>query len=536
MSHRITSRLFLLVAAMGIAVDARAQAPVLGAPLVPATAPAAAPNADLEQRVRELESLVRSLQAQVAVQPAAFSTQAPTPIALPVEQPSESTMAAAPDRTTDRTNAGSGSTGPMGGANTSGSSPRARPSNEENYGLPEGQVAGWNNGFFVQSPDRQFILRLTGQIQTDYRGFLKAADTTDIDTFLLRRARFGIEANVYDHYEFRFLPDFAQGKTVMQDCYMNVHYWEELQFEVGKFKQPVSYEQLIQDRYIPSLERSLIDQMMPSRDIGVMVHGQNLYGNRFDYAASFCNGETNGDADTNNNTDFAYRGVVRPFAGDEMPVWARYAQIGVSGSVGRENEAFMPTPLKTPATVPWLNFTAGDRANGIRTRIVPEYSYFCGPVGFFAQYLWMEQEVVGPAAKAQLERVPFEGWVLFGSVLLTGETRTSYSEQLRPLAPFDPCHPLHNPGAWELIARVSQLRVSDEIFAAGASQLADPTKNANRATELTVGFNWYLNAWVRVQFNVEHAQFNQPVLLGATRPSGLLTGQDTVYTRFQVIF
>ena len=72
------------------------------------------------------------------------------------------------------------------------------------------------------------------------------------------------------YYEFRLLPDFA-GTSVpksITDAYLNVHYWDGLQFEMGKFKQPFSYEDLIQDRYVPTMERSMIDQLVPQRDEG----------------------------------------------------------------------------------------------------------------------------------------------------------------------------------------------------------------------------------------------------------------------------
>ena len=132
-----------------------------------------------------------------------------------------------------------------------------------NTGLPI--LAGWKDGFFLASENRDFVLRVTGQIQADEHSYLNDKDQVDTDSFFLRRARFGIEADMAKYYEFRFLPDFALGKTVIQDCYMNVHYWNEFQFEIGKFKQPVSYEQLIQDRFVPTLERSMFDQLVPSR-------------------------------------------------------------------------------------------------------------------------------------------------------------------------------------------------------------------------------------------------------------------------------
>ena len=67
------------------------------------------------------------------------------------------------------------------------------------------------------------------------------------------------------------------------------------------------------------------------------------------------------------------------------------------------------------------------------------------------------------------------------------------------------------------------------------AQLADPTKYAREASELTLGFNWYLNAWVRMQFTWENARFGAPVQL-APGAAGLVRGQDSLLTRLQVIF
>jgi phosphate-selective porin OprO/OprP len=52
---------------------------------------------------------------------------------------------------------------------------------------------------------------------------------------------------------------------------------------------------------------------------------------------------------------------------------------------------------------------------------------------------------------------------------------------------------------------------------------------------MTLGYNWYLNKWVRVQFNWEHAWFDQKVRLGPG-PRGLLNHQDTLMTRLQFVF
>ena len=144
---------------------------------------------------------------------------------------------------------------------------------------------------------------------------------------MVRRARFGLEANMFSYYEFRLLPDFGQGQARVQDAYLNVHYWDAFQVEAGKFKQPFSYEQLIQDRFVPTLERSLIDQLVPQRDVGLMVHGQKLLGDRLDYAVSVSNGEINGDSDTNDLKDLVGRVVVRPLNDERLwPILKRQVE------------------------------------------------------------------------------------------------------------------------------------------------------------------------------------------------------------------
>src|SRR5205085_1706900 len=132
-------------------------------------------------------------------------------------------------------------------------------------------------------------------------------------------------------------------------------------------------------------------------------------------------------------------------------------------------------------------------------------------------------------------KVPFEGYYFLVTYLLTGETRKTYSEAVVPLQPFDPVHLLASPGAWELVLRYSSLDVGSAVFAPWTARLADTTRNAREASEFTIVFNWYLNAWVRTQINWEHASFATPVLL-APAPFGFQRGQDTILARLQVIF
>jgi phosphate-selective porin OprO/OprP len=497
--------------------------------------------ADLERRIRELETIVRRLEAErhptaPAPAPAQVTTQAPAPAQQPA--PAE----AAP---------GSSDGGPPSQLPRAGPGVPSPEAGGSGDGAPSGALAGWDNdrGFFLRSQNGWFNLRLTGQLQGDYRAFLDGRDYTDPDSFLVRRARLGIEADVAKYYEFRLLPDFSNGQNPnnitaaerIQDAYMNVHYWDCFQIETGKFKQPFSYEQLIQDRFVPTAERSLIDQLVPARDEGVMIHGYKLLGGRLDYQLAVSNGENNGDYDTNIAKDFNVRLAVRPFQGEG---WLHGLQLGISGGVGKEEESVLPNPLRMPDTVPFLQFNSTVRANGLRERYSPEVVYFHGPLGLAAQYFRMEQHLqptfVGPGSQFLLD-VPFTGYYVLGTYLITGESRTTYSMPIKPFRPFDPCHPCEGTGAWELVGRVSRLNLGEEVFEplrtsrTATIRLANPALWTRGATEMTLGFNWYLNAWVRMQFNWEHDWFDSPVRLGPG-PAGLLNQQDVLISRLQFIF
>ena len=391
-------------------------------------APAAAPNPDdLRLRIDALEHAIQELKAQAA--------------GMPTDKPATS-AAAQPDLTL----------GFPGASDSARTAAENKPNNDSSQDTPGKSFFGWDdNSFILRSADKDFALRITGQLQNDYRGFLGSDQTADIDTFLIRRARLGIEADMYRYYEFRLLPDFdpnGSGAPRLEDGYINVHYWDAFQLETGRFKEPVSYEQLIQDRFVPTMERSLIDQLVPGRDVGAMIHGEGLFGGRFFYAAGIFNGTIGGNNDTDDQKDIAARLAVMPFyTADCCYPLLQYLQLGVSGSTGFEQEPVTPATLRTPATIPWFTFKSGVREDGVRYRISPEISWFYGPFGVAAQY-YHEQEELTPDS-VNLVNVPIQGFYLMGTALLTGETRKTWSEAIAPSRPFNPCCPCHSPGAIE---------------------------------------------------------------------------------------
>ncbi len=520
-------------------------------------------NRELQKQLdRQQQTIDRQQQLLQGVRPAAAAEvqTPPMPVVPPQAQPATPTeesppgTPAAPVEGAAGPPPGAGGTiynpspNPGGGGIAAGSFPYAQTRSRPSY------LAGWSDvdGFFLRSPDDAFLMRVTGQVQADFRSYLDHGDAVDFDSFLVRRARLGVEGSVFKYWEYRLLPDFSNGQsnTVdtatlrLQDAYVNAHYWDCFQVEAGKFKQPFSYEQLVQDRFIPTIERSLIDQLVPERDIGVMVHGEKLLGDTLDYAFSVFNGEINGDYDQNTGKDLAARLVVRPLNRESLPLYLRGLQVGISYSWGVDDEPVSPTTpntLRTPDQVSFLVLSSSARLDGPRTRVSPEVVYFFEQFGFAAQYFYGEQHFRPSAAAPFTVAVPQSGFYVMSSYMLTGETRTTYSQPVVPFNDFDPRHPVANPGAWEVIARVSELRFGDDIFQTFRvgrrtfGPLANPALFSQGATEFDIGLNWFLNKYIRVEVAYEHDWFLQPVQLG-TGPSHRLDHDDAIFTRLQLAF
>ena len=254
--------------------------------------------------------------------------------------------------------------------------------------LGPGKEAGWDEGHFVKSPDASGgYLRIGSDMEEDFRGFPDKNDGKDVDSFLVRRARINLDGVFATYFDYRLMIDFSQKQSstsdqavsLVQDAWVNVHYWDEFQFEMGKFKSPIGFEQVIQDRATPFIERSLFDQLLPGRDVGIMAHGEMLFCDRLDWAIDLANGEVqNLDFDTNDKKDLIGRVAFRPFNGTWYVEGLNRLQFTFEGSFGIEDENYSANAaggsgftLRTPGTVPWLVFnnstTNAVQEDGMRT-------------------------------------------------------------------------------------------------------------------------------------------------------------------------
>jgi len=382
-------------------------------------------------------------------------------------------------------------------------------------------TADSKDGFGFKSADSNFQLRLGGLVQADSRFFTDGDPTrpTGSSTFLLRKVRPVLEGTVYKHFDFKIMPDFGNGQALLQDAYLDFAYLPSAKVRFGKMKPPVGLERLQVDAENLFIERALPTNLVPNRDVGVQVFGENLRG-VFNYALGVFNGvpdSGNGDLDTNNTKDFAGRVFLHPFRTTGVEP-LKGLGIGLAGTAGSQLGA-LPV-LRTPAQTIFFNYAVGTSAAGSSHRISPQAYYYWGPFGLLAEYVQSVQDVRKGSTFGQIDN---QSWQVAASYVLTGE-KASFKGVI-PRKQFNPT--ARSFGAIELTTRYTQLKVDNDAF---ILKFADPTNAARQASTWTAGLNWYFSRNLKFEVNYDQTQFK------SGSANGNRNAEKVILSRFQIYF
>jgi phosphate-selective porin OprO/OprP len=387
-------------------------------------------------------------------------------------------------------------------------------------------IAGWQNGFFLQSPngDTRIQIGLLGQ----FDGRFSIDDPTPVvNTFTLRKARAIFAGRLSRYVEFRVMPDFGNGGTTLQDAYFDLRFSPALRIRTGKDKTPVGYELLQGDPGLLFPERSLASGLVPNRDIGVAAQGA-LAGGKLVYSAGIFNGvadgaSTNTDVDTNNGKDLAGRLVLQPFLSSQAAPAASGFGMHLGGTHGRQSGALPAFKTSGGGQTYFRYAAAGDglpaaTASGERSRVTPGVFYYHQAFGAFAEYVRSTQAVTRGGA---VEDITNTGWDVTAAFTLTGEATTT--RVVTPRRPFDPAN-----GAWgalQIVARVADVTIDDAAFDGGFASAG----SSRRARAAAIGVNWYPTAYVKY-----YATFERTVFDGNAH--GARAPEDVVLFRAQFSF
>lgn len=398
-----------------------------------------------------------------------------------------------------------------------------------------------DKGLSITSQDKAYQFRLRGLLQTDFRTFFDQDGQTTIDGqdgFLLRRVRPRFQGKLGENLEFDFQPELA-GTVRILDASANYKFSDNFQLRGGQFKSPIGLERFQSASNLLFIERGFATNFVPTRDIGIQLHGAIIENNVLDYAFGVFNGSNNlydARANLNNNesVDIAARLFAHPFKNTNISelqglgvgvaaTWGQESQPIANNATGEARERVL-TPGQSTAFR--IVEGAGAAYDGDRIRLNPQLYYYYGPWGVLAEGVYNSQDYRRGGKSETLENW---GWTAQASYVITGED-----------ASFNGVKPL-NPvgfkeggwGAWEIAARVGGLAIDDDAFSGGAgtTRLADPNFSVQEALSYGLGLNWYWSSNIKWQLNYELTQFQDGAGANFNR-----LDEHFIAARFQVAF
>lgn len=372
----------------------------------------------------------------------------------------------------------------------------------------------FKDGIRFRAKDGSFEARIGGRMLAQVRTIFDRPDEepgaagapmkTLPDAAYVRQARLETEGTYRKEFGYRVQIDVATGQFnqstgaapsnvsgTMRDAYLEWKRWEELQIRFGQFYEPVSQEDISSIRFLELIERSVMNRLLPGRDVGLQVSGA-LFERSFTYAVMGCAGggllNDQGRAVTDRDDEKELGGLLRwsPFlhGGDPLLKGLRVSLGASAGSV--DDVPATGFDLLTPElSVMYLDASAGGNFDGLRRRLVPQLSWAVGPAALRAEYLVRRDELDGSFAEDELES---EGWYVSASVFLTGEEKRP---EERPV-------PSGEWGAVEVAARIARVTIENGF----ESGLALPAGNSETATTFTAGVSWWPTRNIRLSGNV----------------------------------
>ena len=373
--------------------------------------------------------------------------------------------------------------------------------------------------FQIGSTDGANFIRFRGTLFADVRSYAGDSAPETADTFLLRSVRPTFEGTFGGIYDFRFTPDFGNGRSTIVDAYAAARFKPGLVVTVGKFKPSVGLERLASEPDLRFMERGLPTLLVPNRDLGVQLSG-DFAGGAFSYQVGYFNGVTDGqssdnlatpDVESDTGGDYAARVFFQPFVNSDN-FNLRGLGFGVGSTWqdldGAATNPYLPS-YRSQGQLSVFSYRANTAtgvvpnnatfSDGERLRLAPQLYYYRGSFGFLGEYTEVKQDVsrtVGAGTRS--DTLTNSAWQGQFSWFITGEEE-SY-RGFTPGSTFQPGKP--GSGAWELVARIQELDVDDAAFAGGANSFANPATAVSKVTDYGIGVNWY--PWNTVKFSLNY--------------------------------
>jgi len=345
----------------------------------------------------------------------------------------------------------------------------------------------WEDGLRFRTEDGAVELRIGGRVHQDWTFWSEGGALERLVGGLdsgneFRRARIHLQGVLGDAVEFKLQYDFAGGDAALKDVYLGTT-GHRVDLRMGHFKEPFSLEEMTSSNDSTFVERALPNVFAPARNAGFMVHGTVVEERAWWAAGLFRESD---DFGLGQGDDYNLTGRLAGIAWDREDLLVHLgASLGYRNVDADSTLRFRQRPEVhlSPRFVDTGVFPAESAA-----LLGAEAALVAG--AFSAQGEYIRTAV----ASAALGDPALDGYYVFGSFLLTGESRSYRGGVFRGVAPRRDFLTAGGPGAWEVALRLSGLDLDDGLLAGG------------ELTDLTLGVNWYWNANLRMMFDVTRAE------------------------------
>jgi phosphate-selective porin OprO and OprP len=364
------------------------------------------------------------------------------------------------------------------------------------------------------------------RLQGYYTNSDAATDTGDeISPVDLSKRRIGVSGEIVNAIEFQIERELTDVDP-WRDVYADYKQFPAVRVRGGKFKMPFSLDENTSPGNLDFVYRSLAaTHLAPGRDKGVMVHGRVLNkvlvyeAGVFDHDGR--NARTNNVSKVFGGQTTAGRVIVEPLrlvkeAIGDLSVGVAFTRSDVpEGIAGLRGQTVLDQNFFSSS-----NFIV----NGPRRRVGLEMQFRPGPASIKAEWIRVETERRGESVDdTDLSPLVGEGWYLSGTYAITGDKKADVDKPKKPL--FQGGF-----GAIEVAARVESLRFKSG--ASGEAGSAAPRADVvlgNRDQVTTLGVNWYVNRWIKIQGNYIREKLDDP----AQGPLGSQPSFSSTVFRFQ---
>ena len=399
---------------------------------------------------------------------------------------------------------------------------------------PQTQTA-WTIVPQFNSPDGNFTFKPRGILEVDYAGFNERKGGYDYNNGTqIRRGRFGFDGTAFKQLAWRIEGEWVGGTASLLDAYVAYTGVKNFTFTLGQLKVPAGLEANTPDAFNEFLERGMANtafgQVGGERRIGITA----AYAGKVFTATGGLYG-ANESISRNSTTPDEVWGFNGRVTAEPINQPGRLLHVGASAYHVKNLAGNSVTLADRPnvrvdnGNLESVTVPGAVSATGVQTGVRNATYYDFEGAGVFGPF-----SVQGEYNHMHLDRfagapsLNFDGYYVYGTFFLTGESRSFKNgvvDRVRPIRPFDPTK--GNWGAWELAVRYDRINLTDHDLS--------PLNHDGHAW--TGAVNWYLNGNVKLMFNyIRFTGQNSTLVAPPISINGTTAKGDAFATRLHLDF